>query len=176
MSTFFCPFCCSAQRKVEVVENGQKKLYRASCGSPAEAGPVEVKESIFDKPKVLCIDDDHLLLGLVRDTLEANGFEAITATDGPSGVEIAKRTRPDVILVDVLMPKVSGFEVCRRLRADPNLKSTPIIILTAVSDPGLKEKGVEAGANLAMPKPFNPMQVITIINKALALKPKGRTR
>lgn len=176
MATFFCPFCCSAQQQVEYVEDGQKKLRCASCGSSAEAGPVEVRESIFDRPKVLCIDDDQLLLGLVRDTLEANGFEAITATDGPSGIEVAKRVRPDVILVDVLMPRVSGFEVCRRLRADPALKSTPIIILTAVSDPGLKEKGLEAGADLAMPKPSDSMQVVSIINRALALKPKRPTR
>jgi CheY-like chemotaxis protein len=176
MSTFFCPFCCSAQQKVEVVEDGQKKLFCASCGSPAEAGPVELKESIFDRPKVLCIDDDLLLLGLVRDTLEANGYEAITAADGPSGIELAKRIRPDVILVDVLMPRVSGFEVCRRLRADPGLKSTPIIVLTAVTDPGLKEKGLEAGANLAMPKPFDPMQIVAILDKAIALKTKRETR
>ena len=174
MQTFFCPFCCSAQQKVEIVENGQPRLYCSSCGSPAEAETVEVKESIFDRPKVLCIDDDQLLLGLVRDTLEANGFEAITATDGPTGVEIAKKLQPDVILVDVLMPRVSGFEVCRRLRADAALKATPIIIMTAVSDPGLKEKGFEAGADLAMPKPFDPMQIISVINNALAFKSKRR--
>ena len=175
MSTFFCPFCCSTQQKIEFVEDGQVKLRCASCGSTAEAGPVEVRESIFDRPKVLCIDDDHLLLGLVRDTLEANGFEAITATDGPAGIEIARKVRPDVILVDVLMPRMSGFEVCKRLRADPGLKETPIILMTAMSDPGLKEKGLEAGASLAMPKPFDPMQIISVINKVLALKSKRHT-
>ena len=175
MSTFFCPFCCSTQQKIEFVEDGQVKLRCASCGSTAEAGPVEVRESIFDRPKVLCIDDDHLLLGLVRDTLEANGFEAITATDGPTGVEIARKVRPDVILVDVLMPRMSGFEVCKRLRTDPGLKETPIILMTAMSDPGLKEKGLEAGASLAMPKPFDPMQIVSVINKALASKSKRHT-
>jgi CheY-like chemotaxis protein len=175
MSTFFCPYCCSMQQKVEVVQDGQKKLFCSNCGSPAEAAPVELKESAFDRPKVLCIDDDQLLLALIRETLKSNGFEVITATDGPSGVEIAKKTHPDVILVDVLMPRVSGFEVCRRLRADPGLKATPIIILTAVTDPGLKEKGLEAGASLAMPKPHDPMQVISIVEKALALRPKPQT-
>ena len=165
----------TTQQKIEFVEDEQVKLRCASCGSTAEAGPVEVRESIFDRPKVLCIDDDHLLLGLVRDTLEANGFEAITATDGPTGVEIARKVRPDVILVDVLMPRVSGFEVCKRLRAAPALKETPIILMTAMSDPGLKEKGLEAGASLAMPKPFDPMQIVSVINKALALKSKRHT-
>ena len=175
MSTFFCPYCCSMQQKVEVVQDGQKKLFCSNCGSPAEAAPVELKESAFDRPKVLCIDDDQLLLALIRETLKSNGFEVITATDGPSGVDIAKKTHPDVILVDVLMPRVSGFEVCRRLRADPGLKATPIIILTAITDPGLKEKGLEAGASLAMPKPHDPMQVISIVEKALALRPKPQT-
>ncbi len=170
MSVFFCPFCCSSQQKVEVEENGKKKFYCASCGSPAEAESVEVKESVFDRPKVLYIDDDQLLLGLARDTLESHGFETFTASDGPAGVEVAKRVRPDVILVDVMMPRVSGFEVCRRLRADPIFKSTPIIVLTAISDPGLKEKGLEAGANLAMQKPFDPNRIVSVINSALSLK------
>ena len=173
MTTFFCPFCCSAQQKVEYVEDGVHKLRCASCGSSAEVGPVpEMKESIFDRPKILYIDDDRLLLSLVRDTLEANGFDAITATDGPSGIETAKKARPDVILLDVMMPKVSGYEVCRRLRAEPGFQRTPIIIMTAMNDPALREKGLEAGANLAIPKPINPSQVVSIINKALALKGK----
>ena len=81
--TFFCPFCCSSQQKQEYVEDGVRKLRCASCGCPAESGPVETREPIFDRPKVLCIDDDRLLLGLFRDTLESNGFEALTASDGP---------------------------------------------------------------------------------------------
>ena len=68
------------------------------------------------------------------------------------------------------MPKVSGFEVRRRLRADPDLATTPIItIMTAMLDPAWKEKGLEAGADLAIPKPFDPMQIMTILNNALVL-------
>jgi CheY-like chemotaxis protein len=74
------------------------------------------------------------------------------------------------------MPKMSGFEVCQHLRADPNLKGTPIIIITAMADPDLKTKGLEAGANLAIPKPFNPTQIILLIKKALELKAKGPPR
>ena len=175
-NTFFCPFCCSSQQKQEHEEEGVRKVRCASCGCPAEAEVVETKESAFDRPKVLCIDDDRLLLGLFRDTMETHGFEALTAIDGPTGVEMAKRERPEVILVDVMMPKVSGFEVCRRLRADPDLATTPIIIMTAMMDPALKEKGLEAGADLAIPKPFDPMQIVTILNNALVLASKRRKR
>lgn len=175
-ATFFCPFCCASQEKQEYEEDGVRKVRCASCGCPAETGVVETKKSAFERPKVLCIDDDRLLLGLFRDTMETHGFEALTAMDGPTGVELAKRERPEVILVDVMMPRVSGFEVCRRLRANPDLAETPLIIMTAITDPALKEKGLEAGADLAIPKPFDPMQIVTILNDALVLASKRRKR
>jgi two-component system cell cycle response regulator len=89
---------------------------------------------------------------------------------------LAKAKHPDVILVDVMMPKMSGFEVCQHLRADPKFRGTPIIIITAMTDSGLKAKGLAAGANLAIPKPFNPTQIILLIKKALELKAKGPPR
>jgi CheY-like chemotaxis protein len=174
--SFFCPFCCSSQQKQEYVEDGVRKARCASCGCPAETGPVEPKAAIFDRPKVLCIDDDRLLLGLFRDTLESNGFEALTASDGPSGIEIARQEQPDAILLDVMMPRMSGFEVCRRIRSDPALAATPIIIMTAITDPSLKEKGAEAGADLAIPKPFNPMQIVEMLDKAIKLGAKRKKR
>jgi DNA-binding response OmpR family regulator len=170
-STFFCPYCCVTQEKYEYQEDGRRKFRCASCGTPAEGGGLN-GDSAFGRAKVLCIDDDRLLLGLVKDVIEAHGFEALTACDGPSGVLLAREQCPDLILVDVMMPKMSGFEVCQCLRAEPDLKRTPIIIMTAITDPGLKTKGFEAGANLAIPKPFNPTQIIALIKKTLALKAK----
>jgi DNA-binding response OmpR family regulator len=174
-STFFCPFCCSTQERYEYQEDGQRRFRCASCGTPAEAGALK-EESAFGRPKVLCIDDDRLLLGLVKDIIETHGFEALTATDGASGLALAKAQQPDIILVDVMMPKMSGFEVCQHLRADPKLRGTPIIIITAMADAELKTKGLKAGANLAIPKPFNPTQIIVLIKKALELKAKGPPR
>jgi DNA-binding response OmpR family regulator len=174
-STFFCPYCCSTQERYEYQEDGQRKFRCASCGTPVEGSGLR-EESTFGRAKVLCIDDDRLLLGLVKDAIETHGFEALTATDGPSGLELAKAQHPDIILVDVMMPKMSGFEVCQHLRADPKMRGTPIIIITAMADPELKTKGLEAGANLAIPKPFNPTQIIVLIKKALELKAKGPPR
>ena len=174
-STFFCPYCCSTQERYEYQEDGQRRFRCASCGTPAEASGL-TEESAFGRAKVLCIDDDRLLLGLVKDVIETHGFEALTAADGASGLALAKAQHPDVILVDVMMPKMSGFEVCQHLRADPKLRGTPIIIITAMADPELKAKGLQAGANLAIPKPFNPTQIIVLIKKALELKAKGPPR
>lgn len=174
-ASFFCPYCCSTQEKYEYQEDGLRRFRCASCGSPVEGGGLK-EESTFGRAKVLCIDDDRLLLGLVKDAIETHGFEALTATDGPSGLALAKVHRPDIILLDVMMPKMSGFEVCQHLRADPKLKGTPIIIFTAMADPDLKTKGHEAGANLSIPKPFNPTQIIVLIKKALELKAKGPPR
>jgi hypothetical protein len=103
--TFFCPFCCSSQQRQKYGEEGVRKVRCVSCGCPDGTGAVETKEAAFDRPKILCIDDDRLLLGLFRDTLEPNGFEAVTAIDGSTGVEMAKQERPEAILVDVRMPK-----------------------------------------------------------------------
>ena len=174
-ASFFCPYCCSTQEKYEYQEDGVRRFRCASCGSPVDGGGLK-EESTFGRAKVLCIDDDRLLLGLVKDAIETHGFEALTATDGPSGLALAKVHRPDIILLDVMMPKMSGFEVCQHLRADPKLKGTPIIIFTAMADPDLKTKGHEAGANLSIPKPFNPTQIIVLIKKALELKAKGPPR
>jgi DNA-binding response OmpR family regulator len=174
-STFFCPYCCATQEKYQYEEDGRRKFRCASCGTPAEASGLK-EESTFGRAKILCIDDDRLLLGLVKDVIEVHGYEALTAYDGPSGLALAKQHRPDLILVDVMMPNMSGFEVCQRLRKDLNLKRTPIIIMTAMTDPELKSKGSEAGANLSIPKPFNPTQIVALIKKALELKAKADQR
>ena len=174
--TYFCPFCGVDQPGNLIRDGKRTKICCKACGSPlgevrpgTAAGPAAAPPP---SPKVLCIDDDRLLLALFTDTLEGHNFRAITATDGPSGIEVARKERPDVVLVDVMMPKMSGFDVCRQMRADPVLRRTPIIILTAMADPRLKEKGLEAGANLAMQKPFDPNQLIGLIRKALAIKAK----
>src|SRR5512139_4074531 len=78
---------------------------------------------------VLCIDDDPLVLHFYRDFLELRGYRTLTATDGLVGIEIARRERPDVILLDVMLRGLSGFDICRKLRADPAFRDTPIILL-----------------------------------------------
>ncbi len=175
--THFCQYCISDQPIYEYEEDGRKKRRCQTCGLPLEAGNVVTEKlgadsSPFNRPKVLCIDDDQLLLSLFGKALEAEDFQPFTATTGYEGIELAKQERPDVILVDVMMPGMSGFDVCRRLRADPDFKDTPIIIITAMHDPRLNVKGFQAGATLAMRKPFDPEKLLATVKTVLVLKAK----
>lgn len=109
-----------------------------------------------DTFRALIIDDDRDLLLLVRRTLEFTaGWEVATAGSGPAGIELARRTPPDVIVVDVMMPEMDGYEVCRRLKADPATAPVPIVLLTARRD--LNERRVaDSGAAGVVFKPFQP--------------------
>jgi len=173
--TYFCSHCDANQLTFEYYEGSRLKVRCQVCGYPVEEGIVQKEGVTFGRPKILCIDDDQLLLGLFTSALENYDFQVITATDGPSGIEKAKKERPDLILVDVMMPGMDGYEVCRRMRADPDLKGTSIIIITAMTDPKLNVKGFQAGANLAIKKPFDPKKLVDTIKTALALKTKPPT-
>ena len=174
-TTYFCPHCNSIQETFDHVEGTHLVVRCRRCGYPVEEGIVQKDVVSFQRTKILCIDDDKLLLENLSGLLTANDFYPLTATDGPSGMETAKRERPALILLDILMPGVDGFEACRQFRADPQLKDAPIIILTAMQDPKLTVKAFRAGATLALTKPFEPQQLIRTIKTALALRPKPPT-
>jgi len=106
--------------------------------------------------RALIIDDDRDLLLLVRRTLEFTaGWEVVTAASGASGLEVARAAAPDVILVDVMMPELDGYEVCRRLKADPATAAVPVVLLTARRDLD-QRRLAEAGAAGVVSKPFQP--------------------
>jgi len=106
--------------------------------------------------RALIIDDDPDLLGLVRRTLEFTaGWEVATAGSGAAGIGLARTTLPQVILVDVMMPEMDGYEVCRRLKADPATAAVPIVLFTARRE--LNERQLaESGAAGVVFKPFQP--------------------
>jgi DNA-binding response OmpR family regulator len=169
-ATYYCPHCGSNQPSYEFWESGELKARCLTCGYPIDEAAIGTASPPTARSKVLCIDDDKLLLGLFALLLKDTEFEGFTAADGPSGIAAAKHERPALILLDVMMPGIDGFEVCRQLRADPDLKDTPIIIVTAIVDPKLNVKGFQAGATLAMQKPFEPQKLLNTIRTALALK------
>ena len=86
---------------------------------------------------------------------------------GPQGIAIAQKERPGLILLDIMMPGMDGFEVCKQLRIDPTLRHTPIVLMTAMALPDLEAKGLEAGATLSIRKPFNPEQVVSTVEQLL---------
>ena len=172
---YFCPHCNANQQTFEHIEGAHLVVRCQICGYPVEEGVVEKDRVAFRRTKLLFVDDDKLLLGFFSDFALAHDFEPLIASDGPSGIEMAKRERPDLIVLDVVMPTMDGYEVCRQMRADPDLKDTPIIIVTAMSDPKLSVKGFKAGATLATPKTLDSKRFLDTIKTALALKPKPPT-
>ncbi len=109
----------------------------------------------MNKKRILIVDDQKKLVELVRFKLEKEGFECLAASDGEEGLEMAKKENPDLILMDVMMPKINGFQVCRLLKSDENYKHIPIIMLSAKDQESDKFWGKESGADDYMTKPFD---------------------
>ncbi len=118
-------------------------------------------------PTILCIDDDQLVLHFLREFLEPRGYRILTTDDGPGGLALAKRHHPDLILLDVVMFNMSGFDICRKLRAIPQLRTTPIILLTVLDESQMGTAGTEAGATVTLRKPADPETLLTTIERLL---------
>ena len=108
------------------------------------------------KPRALVVDDEPQMVGIVAYALETQGFEVIMAYDGPQALEKIESAQPDLIILDVMLPTLDGFEVCRRVR---ETTTTPIILLTARKEDEDVIQGLELGADDYMTKPFNPREV-----------------
>lgn len=117
--------------------------------------------------KILVIDDYPDNVFLIQDRLEKAGYEVVTAYDGTAGLNKAYDENPDLILLDVMMPDISGFEVCKRLAADQRTKLIPIILLTALIDSDNVKEGLDAGAFDYIKKPFNKAELLSRIKSAL---------
>lgn len=121
-------------------------------------------------PKVLVVDDEPMIRELVKAILRADDrYELITASDGLEGVEAAQRLRPDLVILDVRMPRMTGLEACRALRADPRTADTKIVLLTAMGQDSDIEEGHEAGADDYFLKPFAPNDLLDKVRTALRL-------
>jgi DNA-binding response OmpR family regulator len=124
-------------------------------------------------PHVLVVDDDPVVAGLGAFRLQRLGLEVTVESDGESGLAAARRLRPDLVVLDWLMPRMDGLEVCRALRADadPALARTPVLLLTAKSqDPDL-ERGFAAGATDFIAKPFSTRELVSRVTAALPAVP-----
>ena len=172
-SLAFCR-CC---RSVQPLEPGPAEAglqgWCQTCGYPVAAGPPP-PGAPPGPPTVLCIDDDQLVLSVCYDALVDHGYRVLTERDGPTGLATAKAEQPDLILLDVIMPGMDGLEVCRRLRAEPSLTATPIILHPAFPPPEVAAEGRQAGATLTMRKPYGPELIASTVNQALGRKPRPR--
>lgn len=114
--------------------------------------------------KILIADDEPDILEIIQYNLQAEGFEVITAKNGNEAIEKAKRTLPDLIILDIMMPGKTGMEVCNLLRQQPAFKNTLIIFLTALSDESTEVKGLESGADDYLTKPISPKILVSKVN------------
>ena len=115
---------------------------------------------------VLLCDDESVLRTLVRATLESDDYSIVEASDGEESLEIARRLRPDVVILDMMMPRLSGLEVLSEMRRDEDLSATRVIVLTA--QPGAREEALREGADLVMVKPFEPDEITAAVEEVLA--------
>ena len=129
---------------------------------------------MFKKKKILVIDDSDLMLNIIRDIIEGAGYDVVTASSGKEGLELVRKEKPDLVLLDVIMPEMNGFEVCEILRNDDSNNLLPIIILTAKSKDEDKLRGLELGADDYITKPFNPRELISRVNNTLRRIDKNR--
>lgn len=124
--------------------------------------------------RILIVDDDPWILRMISALLDKRGYEVITASDGEEGLEKAVRVRPDLLITDVMMPKMDGWELVRALRARAELAFTPVLFLTALSSEDDRIRGFRLGADDYLPKPFRFEELDLRVQKAL--ERKGETR
>lgn len=122
------------------------------------------------KKKILVVDDEPDLVRVISDRLEAKGFNIVTAFDGKEGLDKAYSEKPDLIILDLMMPEMSGYDVCRKLKIDDNFKNIPILILTAKFEPNDIEFGKEMGADAYLTKPLELDVLLDKVNELLRMK------
>jgi len=120
------------------------------------------------KGKVLVVDDEVNITQILEFSIGAEGFEVITAQNGEEAIEKARREQPDLIILDIMMPKIDGYEACRILKANPLTKNIPVVLLTAKGRDIDKRLGMEVGATDYIVKPFSPNKLVERIHRLLS--------
>ena len=119
------------------------------------------------KKKILVVDDEPATVEMIADFLKASDFEVLVAYDGRQGLDRARAEKPDLIVLDIMMPKLDGFKVCWLLKLDKKYRHIPIIILTAKASPSDRETSYKSGADAYLVKPLDTMRLLAMIRKLL---------
>lgn len=120
------------------------------------------------KKRVLVVDDNRDTVRIIQEALEGAGFAVNSAFDGKEALELVRKELPDLMILDLMMPKMSGYEVCGEIRKDPKTKELIVLMLTARSDVDAKIQGIEGGANDYLVKPVEPREVVSRVRRFLA--------
>jgi len=119
------------------------------------------------KGKILVVDDEVNITQILEFSIGAEGYEVITAANGEEAIDKARREQPDLIILDIMMPKIDGYEACRILKANPLTKGIPVVLLTAKGRDIDKRLGYEVGATDYIIKPFSPNKLVDRIHELL---------
>ena len=117
--------------------------------------------------RILAVDDEPHILKLVSFSLKSGGFDVMEASDGLSAIDMAEKEQPDLILLDVMMPALDGYEACRRLKANPATADIPVVMLSAKSQQAEQAVGRDAGAMDYICKPFTPKELVAQVRELL---------
>ena len=117
--------------------------------------------------RILAVDDSATVLEMIKSVLVAEGYEVLTAADGAEGLDTARAERPDLILLDVMLPKLDGYRVCRLLKFDKNYRDIPIVMLTAKAEDAAVATGMRTGADQYLTKPVEPDTLLAVVAKEI---------
>ena len=130
-------------------------------------------DTVPDDVKVLLVDDDPVILKLLQVNFEMEGYTVLMANDGVEGVEMARALRPDIVLCDIMMPRMDGLEVTRTLKADEATRSIPIILLSARAQAFDIQEGRSMGADDYVTKPFDPLELLERVKELVEAHSAG---
>lgn len=119
------------------------------------------------KAKILVVDDEPDVVSFLERTLTAEGFEVVSAYDGISALDLVDAERPDLVLLDLMMPMISGYEVCEQIKANPQTQDTPVICVSSAHTPDARAQSLKAGASTLIVKPFLPVELLAQIRRYL---------
>lgn len=123
--------------------------------------------------RILAVDDDKNILRLVQANLERQGYQVVTAVDGKDALQKVDEERPDLIVLDVVMPQMDGFEVLQTLRRNPATRDIPVIMLTGRAEEADVFRGWQSGADMYLTKPFNPLELISFVKRIFKSQSEG---
>ena len=117
--------------------------------------------------RILICDDDPVILRLLQVNLELEGYEVLMANDGEAALELANVENPDLVILDIMMPKLDGYQTCAKLKESPATKDIPVIFLSAKAQQSDIDKGIEYGVEDYLTKPFDPNQLIEVVERVV---------
>lgn len=124
-----------------------------------------------ERKRILVVEDEEYVRGLLRLTIERAGYQVIEAPDAEEALTLLVEERPNLILLDIQLPGMNGFELCTRLKTDPMRRQIPVLMLTALSEEAEREQGLKAGADGYVVKPFGPFALLNRIRSVLGDEP-----